>query len=1062
MIRRGTRYILEGLGFVVAGLAVLTALLAWRLSSGPIEADFLTPYLESGMAEGRLRLDLGSTLVRWDGFAEPLTFVAVDMRLTDETGSTVAAVPEAELALSVPALLTGRVLPERIVLVGPRLQVTRTESGEFVFGLGAAGDAPDADQQPRVDVVEPLLAALTAPPGSRDVPMAAIERLEVTNAEITVDDRLLGVAWTAPRAEVALRRSEGAVRGSVMLDADIRGRLAAVTAEFDHALEEDETSLRVTIANFVPAELAALDPLLKPLEIVATPVFGTATARFGPGLAFEHVAFVLQSGAGQLRVDQFYPAPLPVAGLALSGIIDATSNRMVIDRFLVDLGGPKLRGSTTLATSAGGLRVEAEAELENLPTDLIASYWPQDLAPPARGWVTRNLSLGIVRKASVRLSARLPIGDDGPARLDAIGGAIAFDGLKVNYLDGLPPVSEVVGGAVFDADSFTLALESGRLLDLAMTEADIVITGFGDQVQDIDIELVVAGPLTTALEVADSPRLGYVSKLGLDPDSVTGDFAGRLRFAFPLLGRRTTFDQVGIGVGANLDNVTIREARIGEVTGITGSLDLDGRGMEVEGEGLLRAAPVAFRWTENFGAGREFRTRLVASGRLERADLVSLGIDFYRNWEGAVGVDLRYVDVDRKLATMAAELDLVDATIRLDEIGWTKPFGEAASAAVELRLNEARLSDIPTFTVDGGGLQLVGSAAFDPETAALREVRLSEFRHGETDIVAALMRTADGGYAVSARGTRLDARPLLDRATAAMAEAEAAGELPEETAEEPVPGELTPLQVTVAFDEVIAADAGTLSEVSGLAVRDPRGWNEFDIAARTDTGHALRGRYEPVSDGDHQFTLNADDAGAALRALGITGNIQGGQLRVTGIREQRSGPLAGSIEMREYRAVAMPALGRLLAALSLGGLENVLSTEGLSFNRLNSGYTFADDVLSLHDARTSGGALGLTLNGEFDFGNDRMRAEGSIVPIYGVNQLIGAIPILGTLLTGGTGQGVFAFAYSAEGPLREPVVTVNPLSVLAPGLLRNIFFLDDRLGRGELEEDVRPPVRQDE
>ena len=187
----------------------------------------------------------------------------------------------------------------------------------------------------------------------------------------------------------------------------------------------------------------------------------------------------------------------------------------------------------------------------------------------------------------------------------------------------------------------------------------------------------------------------------------------------------------------------------------------------------------------------------------------------------------------------------------------------------------------------------------------------------------------------------------------------------------------------------------------------------------------MQSRYEPVGENGHQFSLTAEDAGAALRALDFTENISGGRLAVTGVQDERGGPLQGSIDLQEYRAVNMPALGRLLAALSLSGLQNVLSTEGLTFQKMTGEYHFADDVLSLRDARTSGGALGLTMNGEFDIEASQLDVEGTIVPIYGVNQLIGAIPILGDILTGGSGGGIFAFAYSIDGSISEPDVAVN-------------------------------------
>ena len=1075
MIRRGSKIVLEVVGVLVAGAAILLGLLAWRLSSGPIEADFLTPYLESAMSDGGVRLSLGGTLVRWDGFTRPLDFVAVDLRLEDPQGRTIARVPEVELAFNVPRLLVGRIAPERIDLVRPKLRITRTEAGEFTFLIGdpseaasaveaeagAGSEAADAAVSAEdVDVMEALLRSLRAQPGESDVPMASLRRLQITGGEIVIDDRLLGVTWTVPRAAVDLTRGEDAIRGGLVLDVQLGDSLAAVSAELDYYLETDQSNLEVSLANFVPAELAGIDPLFEPLAIVATPVFGTIICNFGPGLDPDRLAFVLQGGAGQLRVEEAYDAPLPVAGLALSGIVDIGDDRMVIDRFQVDLGGPNLRGSATVKDITGILDVDAEAVIENMPLDLLATYWPEALAPDAREWVTGNLSLGIVRAAGASIRARIPADRPDDAEVTDIDGMIVFDGVRVNYLDELPAVHEVAGNASFDIERFDIGLNSGRLRDLSLTGADIAITGFGEPVEEIDIELVLSGPARTTLEVIDSPRLGYVSQLGIDAGTATGSMAGRVRFAFPLISD-VTFDQVSIAAAANLVDVGLTDQDLGNITGIDGTLELDGRGMTIAADATIRQIPLTFELTENFVDNRAFRTQLTVDGSVSKQDAGRLGIDFYGPWDGIVSLDATYTDVDRRNSSWSVTADLTETAVSLDEIGWSKQPGEAGTAVVQIALTDERITELPAFAIDGAGLSVRGRAAFDPETEGVREILLTDFRYGDTDVTAELTRLPNGGYSVNASGPRLDARPLLGNAFSAVTEDETSLEEPAD--EEPADaGGLTPLQVTVAIDEVVAGDGGNLYQVTGIAARDELGWTEFDLVARTDTGGQVQSRYEPVGDDDHQFSLTAEDAGAALRALDFTENISGGRLSVTGLQTERGGPLQGSIDLQEYRAVNMPALGRLLAALSLSGLQNVLSTEGLTFQKLTGQYHFADDVLSLRDTRTSGGALGLTMNGEFDLGASLLNIEGTIVPIYGVNQLIGAIPILGDILTGGSGGGIFAFAYSVQGSFSEPEAAVNPLSVLAPGFVRNLFFLDSDLGQSGVDRPERRPRLNDD
>lgn len=82
--------------------------------------------------------------------------------------------------------------------------------------------------------------------------------------------------------------------------------------------------------------------------------------------------------------------------------------------------------------------------------------------------------------------------------------------------------------------------------------------------------------------------------------------------------------------------------------------------------------------------------------------------------------------------------------------------------------------------------------------------------------------------------------------------------------------------------------------------------------------------------------------------------------------------------------------------------------------------------------------------------------NGVMVPAYALNSLLGKVPIVGNILTGGRGEGIFAVTYRVEGDLDAPQVTINPLTVLAPGILRKMF----EGPKGELpsqEAEQEPP-----
>jgi len=74
----------------------------------------------------------------------------------------------------------------------------------------------------------------------------------------------------------------------------------------------------------------------------------------------------------------------------------------------------------------------------------------------------------------------------------------------------------------------------------------------------------------------------------------------------------------------------------------------------------------------------------------------------------------------------------------------------------------------------------------------------------------------------------------------------------------------------------------------------------------------------------------------------------------------------------------------------------------------------------------------------FDAQN-QMRLAGTFLPAYGVNSLFSNIPIFGALLGNGRDRGLIGVTFLLTGDFNAPKVSVNPLSVIAPGIFRSIF-----------------------
>jgi len=138
--------------------------------------------------------------------------------------------------------------------------------------------------------------------------------------------------------------------------------------------------------------------------------------------------------------------------------------------------------------------------------------------------------------------------------------------------------------------------------------------------------------------------------------------------------------------------------------------------------------------------------------------------------------------------------------------------------------------------------------------------------------------------------------------------------------------------------------------------------------------------------------------------------------------------------------VEAPPLARLLSVAALTGIVDELRGQGISFQTLRAPFSYANSMLTVKDGEMFGSSLGLTTNGTYDFAASNMNFDGTIVPAYVVNSVLNSIPVLGSILSGGTkGGGVFAATYSYRGDPATAQPSVNPLAALAPGFLRHIF-----------------------
>ena len=1035
MIRRSSRLLLEVLAAVLAGFPVLGGLATWRLSQDePIRLTFLTPYIVDALtpADGSFKVAIDDTVLTWGGWARTIDLRATGLHVQDANGRTVAAIPALSLTLSARALLLHRlVAPTAIEIFQPRIFIVREADGHFRFVHAAPGD-PSQPGDETSPVLTRLLQTLLAAPDP-SLPTGYLKRASITDGQLTLIDRKAGVTWHAPAANITLGRDVQGIVGQLDLSVERLGDPAKLNAVAVYDAGKQRLMLTANMSGVHAGALAAIDPVLARFSGADVTLSGKLTSSMDLDGRILGTTFDLTGGAGTLAMPGTFEVPLAIRSLALSASFDPASDRLTLAKAELQLDGPRLQASGTIdGVHAGAgmtedMRIGMKLAAEDIDLAELPHYWPVKVKPNPRGWIASHLTEGVAR-ADADVALTLPGGDPDATVIVQFAGTVTGSGVAVHYLDPLPPVEGAAGTAHFTREEFTADFTHGHVQGVQVDGGTLRISGLQEPDQIIDIEAKMHGQLTEALAILDNPRLGYAKKLGIDPAGVGGTVAATLTVNLPAK-KGVTFDQIKLGVTADIADAAIKNAMLGQdLSNGDAKLQLDHDGMTLAGTGKFGGAPLEFKWEENFGGG-DFTRRLTASGPFDAAQRAALGYDLRPYVDGPIDTAVVFTRLPKKRSTVDIKLNLESATLKLPPVKWTKPPGTHGDAHVLLELAGDHVHAIPDFSIAAGDLAVAGKAQFGDDNGGLSGVAFDKLKLGRTDLKGVTVAFNGGRADVVIAGGEVDAAPLVKR-----------DDTQPEMTKPPFTLRASSLSRVYLGDE-------SLSNVAVTLRHDGHYWDEIVFDASLPDQVPLSVRYQPNA-GKHQLSITSTDAGAVLRTFDIVDNVKGGTLTVTGEADDKAPgrPLAGKAEIADFRLVKASILARLLTMATLTGFVDVLTGEGFQFNRFESDFTKTEGRLDIKLARAHGPSIGLTGTGYVDFDQHKVDMKGTVVPAYALNGILNDIPILGFVLTGGEGEGMFAVTYHATGPLEQPEISVNPLSALTPGFLRGVFDIFDSSG----------------
>lgn len=1026
---------------------------AWRLAQGPVDLGFLRKRIEAAVNSSiaPAQVTIGTASIAWAGFShgldQPLHLRVTDLTVDQPGRSDAIHIPVAEAALSARWMLIGRILPRSITLQGAHLTLIRNADDSFSFDIGSAGEGT-----PRSPLTG-LVAVLGAPretdlqPGGRR--LSQLSEVSIRAATLRLDDRRLGMAWSADSADIdLLRHKGGGMDGRAKLTLALGGQTAVLTSDFHLGPAARSVHVEAHLSPVTPKALAGAAPVLAPLAAVDVPLTLAGEADLGADLIPTHVSITAEFGAGEVMTGSG-SIPLHHATLTVAG----TPETATLEHAVVELqpapGAPisTLTAGGKLTHQAGHLGATLHVTLDHLGFADLPALWPTDIAADARNWITQNIQTGTAHDGKIDLVLNTPDTTPDVALINATG-TLEGDGVAITWMPKVPRVEQAKAHLVLtDPDKIEIDVRAAHQIvkgadPIAIPYGHVTITGLSKKDQFATVQCDANGPIASAIALLKDPGVRLLDRHPVDLRAPSGDARATIHAMIPLE-KRLSIDDVALHAMANLSKA--------HLSGIVGGRDLDDGALlldvdtdhlSVKGTARLAGIPATIDGMMDFRSGppTQVLQRFQATGRATAQELTDAGLDLAGALAGDVGLTAVLNEYRSGDGEVTADADLTQAELDVAPLAWRKPVGAAATASARLALSQDRLVSIGPVTLGGSGIQVMGSVAVTdgkPDTVQLDRVVL-----GRTDVRGTIRLAPNAPIGVDLVGPSLDVGAKLQQKAPAR----------DQAAPPPRPGPAWSMhgrfdRVYLAHDE-IATQVTATGESDGQVIRD------LAIAGKAGPGKPFSFRIgrEPATAGAggaslaRRLSVTAADAGSILQGMDVTSDIKGGEMSISGVFDDATPhhTLSGTLEIADFRVSNAPALGKLLQAVTLYGLVDALGGPGLRFARLTAPFQFDDDTLVLRDARAFSPSLGLTAQGRIDRANARVDLEGTVVPAYVFNSVLGRIPVIGKLFSVEKGGGVFAMNYSLSGPMDDPAVVANPLSVLTPGILRGMFGLFER------------------
>ncbi|WP_342150141.1 AsmA-like C-terminal region-containing protein [Methylorubrum sp. SB2] len=656
--------------------------------------------------------------------------------------------------------------------------------------------------------------------------------------------------------------------------------------------------------------------------------------------------------------------------------------------------------------------------------------WPENIAPAVRNYLVDELRGGRLASADIKVDLSGPElaaatrGDPMPDH--GLLATFAVTNAALTISKDAPPLTHGSVSGVVTGRTTTIqgAVADVRLSDsrvLTISDASFLIRDPQPDKIVAQLGLRLSGSADSLAALLETRMFRSLTGTEIDPNAIKGK--ADLRIDVPInLKHVPDLAELPVTLSGTLTDLSMDKA-IGKDRFEAGrfAISFDRNGFALKGDGRMLGAPITIDLKQSKpGAPGE----AVVTLPLDDAFRAKRGLPAAPQLAGTIParvvVPIGHAASGAK-PPVRIEADLTKASIDGLIPGWSKASGKAGRLTltmVEAANGQMELRDI---ALDAAPAMARGNATVSTD-GGLERADLTAFKLSPGDDMRVSLDKAGSGYKVAVKGAVADARPFLKGMTSSDSKGG-------KDSGKDVEADIA-VNIMTGFNGEALTNAALKASIRNGDVRAAQFRGRFG-------GSPLAATVAKGDRGQPLLSLESADSGATLRFLDIYKRMYGGRLALS--LYLNDGPQAGIVQIKDFALRNEPALSSIVAQGPADGRRAAPNANDVGFDKMRANFTRAGSRVSFTDAAISNAAMGFTAGGWLDTAKERTQIDGTFVPLYGLNNVVAHVPLVGPLLAGGSNEGLFAVNFNVSGPIAKPTVSVNPLSAVAPGFLRKLF-----------------------